>query len=68
MIDYDNRKKVNLEEIKRNPEIYQYSQATNGYASFIIKNFITSKYLVRVFDEKGKLIADEFHGGATRSR
>jgi hypothetical protein len=66
MIDYDNRKKVKLDEIKRNPEIYQYSQSNNGYAAFIIKNFITSKYVVRAFDENGKLIADEFYGGDIR--
>jgi hypothetical protein len=66
MIDYDNRKKVDLDEIKRNPEIYQYAQVTNGYAAFIIKNFTTSKYVVRVFDENGKLIADEFYGGDIR--
>lgn len=64
--DYNNRKKVTLDEIKSNPEIYQYSQITNGYVAFIGQSFTQAKYTVRAFDEKGKLIADEFYGGGER--
>lgn len=66
MNDYENRKKVSLDEAKKYPDIYQYEQISKGYAVFIGDNFNQAKYTVRAFDENGKLIADEFYGGGVR--
>lgn len=66
MNDYENRKKVSLDEVKNHPEVYQYSQIADGYAAFIGNDFTQAKYTVRAFDENGKLVADEFYGGGER--